>query len=388
MNEDSTTPAPPASTVGPHPPHPEVAFHFTGRGAEYFRIWIVNLLLSVLSLGVYSAWAKVRREKYFHQHTRLAGAGFDFHGTPWAILRGRAAAISVLALSQIDLLPLAVTATAWATVLLAMPWLLQRSIRFRLANSSHRGLRFGFDGTARQAYLIFGGYALAAAMMIVVPSVMLGSGEAPGPSLLLPLGLFLLYPMTHASWRRFVASFARYGNLRFSVDFSRRAFIGIYLSAVLLWVLAIAVLGGLWGLTESLGEGVLTAMLAGERLRLAITVLFALLAYGLASAVWPYITARAQNLTWNHTRLGDTRFTSHLDPMAYVRLRLKNLSLTLLTLGLYRPFAVVANARMRVAALGVIPAGDPDAIAASMRTTDDQAVGAETVELLGFDLSL
>ncbi|MCS6766168.1 MAG: DUF898 domain-containing protein, partial [Candidatus Protistobacter heckmanni] len=32
---------------------------FTGSGAEYFRIWIVNLSLSVLTLGIYSAWAKV-----------------------------------------------------------------------------------------------------------------------------------------------------------------------------------------------------------------------------------------------------------------------------------------------------------------------------------------
>ncbi len=34
-------------------------------------------------------WAKVRREKFFHQSTRLAGAGFDYHGKPMVILRGR-----------------------------------------------------------------------------------------------------------------------------------------------------------------------------------------------------------------------------------------------------------------------------------------------------------
>lgn len=35
-------------------------FEFRGRGGEYFRIWIVNLALSLLTLGIYSAWAKVR----------------------------------------------------------------------------------------------------------------------------------------------------------------------------------------------------------------------------------------------------------------------------------------------------------------------------------------
>ncbi|MFP5306510.1 MAG: DUF898 family protein, partial [Gammaproteobacteria bacterium] len=47
---------------------------FSGSGGEYFRIWIVNLLLSVLTLGIYSAWAKVRRMQYFYRNTTLAGA--------------------------------------------------------------------------------------------------------------------------------------------------------------------------------------------------------------------------------------------------------------------------------------------------------------------------
>ena len=31
-------------------------FSFTGRAGEYFRIWIVSLCLSLLTLGIYSAW--------------------------------------------------------------------------------------------------------------------------------------------------------------------------------------------------------------------------------------------------------------------------------------------------------------------------------------------
>ncbi len=32
-------------------------FRFTGNGGEYFRIWIVNLMLTIVTLGIYSAWA-------------------------------------------------------------------------------------------------------------------------------------------------------------------------------------------------------------------------------------------------------------------------------------------------------------------------------------------
>jgi uncharacterized membrane protein YjgN (DUF898 family) len=40
-----------------------IALEFTGCAGEYFRIWIVNVCLSVLTLGIYSAWAKVRRKR-------------------------------------------------------------------------------------------------------------------------------------------------------------------------------------------------------------------------------------------------------------------------------------------------------------------------------------
>lgn len=40
-----------------------IAFRFAGSGSEYFKIWITNLLRSILTLGIYSAWAKVRRNR-------------------------------------------------------------------------------------------------------------------------------------------------------------------------------------------------------------------------------------------------------------------------------------------------------------------------------------
>lgn len=48
-------------------------FEFTGDGAEYFRIWVINLLLTLATLGIYSAWAKVRKARYFWQ-TRASPA--------------------------------------------------------------------------------------------------------------------------------------------------------------------------------------------------------------------------------------------------------------------------------------------------------------------------
>ena len=99
-------------------------FEFTGHGGEYFRIWIVNLLLTLLTLGIYSAWATVRKRRYFHGNTRLEGAEFEYLATPWMILKGRLIAVAVLilyfGLGQIS--PAAAGVVA-LVCLLAMPWI-------------------------------------------------------------------------------------------------------------------------------------------------------------------------------------------------------------------------------------------------------------------------
>ena len=64
-------------------------FEFSGTGSEYFRIWIVNIMLTILTLGIYSAWAKVRSQRWLHGHTSLADSAFRYHARPLQILIGR-----------------------------------------------------------------------------------------------------------------------------------------------------------------------------------------------------------------------------------------------------------------------------------------------------------
>lgn len=63
-------------------------FQFTGTANEWFGIWIVNLMLSIVTIGVYSAWAKVRTKKYFYNHTFAEGRNFDYHATGRPDIKG------------------------------------------------------------------------------------------------------------------------------------------------------------------------------------------------------------------------------------------------------------------------------------------------------------
>src|SRR5271154_1264459 len=92
MEEISGNESPPPTSPARAPEQ----VHFTGTGGEYFGIWIVNLLLTIVTLGIYSAWAKVRRLQYFYRHTEVAGSSFDFHGSAPRILIGRVIAFVML----------------------------------------------------------------------------------------------------------------------------------------------------------------------------------------------------------------------------------------------------------------------------------------------------
>src|SRR4029077_11962324 len=147
-NASASGSAPQASS----PRAPE-QLRFNGRGAEYFGIWIVNLLLTIVTLGIYSAWAKVRRLQYFYRHTELAASSFDFHGSPIKILIGRVIALGmVIAYNYSVHLHSRLTIVIVVGLAIVMPWLLRNSFRFRLYNTSWRGTRFHFRGSMAGAY--------------------------------------------------------------------------------------------------------------------------------------------------------------------------------------------------------------------------------------------
>jgi uncharacterized membrane protein YjgN (DUF898 family) len=66
---------------------------FRGEGQEYFKIWIVNLSLTIITLGVYSDWAKVRRLQYFYSNVYLSGESFRYLAEPIQILKARLIAV-------------------------------------------------------------------------------------------------------------------------------------------------------------------------------------------------------------------------------------------------------------------------------------------------------
>ena len=141
--------------------------HFHGSGGEYFGIWIVNLLLTIITLGIYSAWATVRTRKYFYRNTEVGGSRLDFHGRGINILVGRIIAIGLFALYSFgayihEYIPLIVL----VAIVLLYPWLFVKSQRFRLRNTSWRGIHFDFKADAGDVYRHLGSYLAIMAVLV------------------------------------------------------------------------------------------------------------------------------------------------------------------------------------------------------------------------------
>src|ERR1700704_2546219 len=112
---------------------------FTGSTGQYFRIWIVNLALTVLTLGIYSAWAKVRKRRYFYSHTRIDGEGFEYRANPLAILKGRLIAVALLVLFYgVGYFSPLYQLLLWIPIAIVAPWLLVRSFAFNAYNTAYR----------------------------------------------------------------------------------------------------------------------------------------------------------------------------------------------------------------------------------------------------------
>jgi uncharacterized membrane protein YjgN (DUF898 family) len=148
----------PDTTPAPERAHP---FEFHGRAGEFFRIWIVNVVLTVLTLGIYAAWAKVRTRRYFYGNTLLDGKPFDFTGNPISILKGNllfGGLFVIYSVAGSVFPPLAIFVGLLIGVL--APWLIQKALRFRAHNTVHRNVRLNFRGTTGEAYGVFLGLAL------------------------------------------------------------------------------------------------------------------------------------------------------------------------------------------------------------------------------------
>ncbi|EGR1893589.1 DUF898 domain-containing protein [Vibrio vulnificus] len=363
------------------------SIQFKGQGGEFFGIWIVNILLSVITLGIYSAWAKVRTKRYFYGNTFIAGDNFEYHAQPMQLLKGRLVALALVLIWVVanSFFPLA-SLVLFALFYVALPWLLWSNARFDSAMTSYRNVHFAFNGSLKEAYMSILGRGLASLLIIAIyiAIVMASANASAMVATLLGFGtlvlMFVLYAWVVAGIHQYFASGYQYGDWKFVAKIETGFFLKTYCKAMLIGFLTAVAFMIVMG-TFVLGTDIMN-IFAGEvdllegKGDFAYVVLTYLVTITMSLGITAYTTTRIRNyvfsrLTATAEAQSETefRFASTFGAWDYMSLIVTNFLLQVITLGLARPWVMVRTSRYVASHTGVI--GDMDTLKA---TDQDSAV--------------
>jgi len=302
---------------------------FSGSGGTLFGIQIVNVLLTIITLGIYYFWGKTRVRAYTHSEMEFDGDRFAYHGTGKELLVGglKAFGLFVVIVGGLGLLQfltpgeapkIAIGLLIYAVGLVLVPIATVGSRKYRLSRASWRGIRFSFRGQTGEYMRIFIGGA-------VLTFVTLG----------------LYYPFFYNNMWKYLIGNSYFGTKRFAFDGSGSDLFGRYLLAI---VLSIFTLG----------------------------------------LYWFWFSAERNRYYWSHTAFESARFRSTVRGGPLFRLTLGNVLLAVFTLGLAVPWVVVRN--LRFVCTNVMLEGPVDFAAIQQDAQAASPVGESLADFLGLDI--
>ncbi|WP_414664487.1 DUF898 family protein [Horticoccus sp. 23ND18S-11] len=361
----SATPLPPnadgSMTAEATMPAPPAAFTFTADWGEYFKIWIVNVLLTIVTIGIYAAWAKVRRRRYFYSNTRLFGHTFEYLADPVRILYGNLIVVGLFLLLTLSQVVSPILYIGLAILFaIAAPWLIIRALAFNARNTAWRGLRFHFNAR----------YGEAAVVFLLWP-------------LLIPFTLGLILPLVTKKQKEFILSHHAFGTSPLAFTGRTEEFYKIFGIAVLFFLPAIALYFVFIAVVIAA-----SARQGGQPPPMAMFGTFGLLlivAIPLAIAGTFFFRARMFNLVWNHTSLAGNTFVATMRARDLFLTHFLNSIVTGLTGGLLHPWAAVRMIKFQLDSLRVIPAGNIDSFVAASQPPVG-AVGDSASDFFDFDI--
>ncbi len=343
-----------------------VPVRFTGDAREYFGIWIVNVLLSIATLGIYSAWAKVRNKKYFLGNTTIGGRPFGYHATGRQVLVGRAIVVGLFGAMGVWSSLNPDFAISSIGLLGVTPVFIYQALRFNASVTSWSDVRFRFDGTGQRAISVFAIFPLLAAST-----------------------LFLAFPFAAREMKRYTIGGHSLGDRRFSFNggigpFYRALLLTAAWSAawfVAVFVLFVCVLAAS-GLADDFERAIRSS---GYEHDIGMAAFIGLILV----AVLPLKTiygAFVRNAVYAGTALeGGHRFASTISATRLVWIAISNAVAVVASLGLLLPWARIRVARYLCANTWIRPAGSLDRFTSEAECRQS-AVGDAYMDLGGADV--
>jgi len=343
---------------------------FSGKGGEFFGIWIVNVLLTIVTLGIYSAWAKVRTNQYFYGNTAIEGHRFSYLANPMQILKGRLLAVALFAAYTLSVQFFPVLGLFFVFgMLFLFPWLINQGLRFNLRMSSYRNVRFSFGGSYGEAFMCF----------IILPIV--GA-----------LTLYLAMPWVMSKVDEYIHSNVRYGDKQLNVKLQTGEY---YVTCILVMVVMMVgftllaiVVGGLAATSAAVSPDFGPGMEEFAALMNIGGIVFFFGYILLICIVSALYRARIRNHILNNSEFEQlTSFKSSVEVMPFAVLMLTNTLAIVFSAGLAIPWAKVRQAKFMADATELEIDNNADAVIDTMEE-QKASFAEEAAEIFDVDVSL
>ena len=137
------------------PGEPARAVGFDGRWQDYLKIAATNLLLTIVTLGIYRFWAKARERRYLWANTRIIDEELEWTGTGGEMFIGFLMVMGILIGSMLLIFGGSMLVGEWFLfvggiafyifLLWGFGFAQFRALRYRLSRTYWRGIRGGSD---------------------------------------------------------------------------------------------------------------------------------------------------------------------------------------------------------------------------------------------------
>jgi len=383
-------------------------FKFEGKAFEYFKIWIVNIFLTIITLGIYYPWAKVRNNIYFYRNTKLLDKNFNYLATGKQLFLGYLIAICILGIYLIIDIIIPQFNYIFAILLfIAIPWVIWRSIKFNMKVTSFNNVRFKFDGKLSTVYLIYFIYPLALFILIGLTIAITFSMKSLWSIiigvLLIPTLLVLGFSFLEVKKHSYIFNFLEYGQSRFKIDLKTKMFIKILFKTLAVAILSFIGLclimfiinySSITQIIEQINymsmSGTMDSDYLSEILKSFIPqlILFYILAIIANFIVYAYYQTRVREYIYSNLVLDEKiTFTSTLKFLKLTYIIVSNILVIIITLGLTIPWAKVRLTRYMLENTLISSNIDLNTFL-NEQTAKESAIGEEIGDVLNIDAGI
>lgn len=343
--------------------------NFRGSTGDYFKIWMINTVLTIITFGIFSAWAKVRSKQYFYSHTYLNNHQFEYHGSPLRILAARVVVAFFCIMAYINWCESERTIVISALVAtLLLPILLWDNRRYEPSVSRYEGIGFSSKGSLSRSYIML--WIRIVILSLVIYYVLKHSpdfiynvryGYYPKYYIILGfIGIFIISSI-FLSWfdsglKNYFFNNVRYGEINFYSSINVVEMYNAYMKPVLLLLVTVMTFGSLYMFCDLRFEN------NNSFSFILISSIIQLIGYTATLFSLSYLYVKKTHFMYFNV-FSDSMlltFRSSLETKPFFKLMLINAVMLICTLGIAWPFVKIRTMKHLTEHLHVI--GDIDQV--------------------------